>query len=209
MNKSEVLRFLLVLLSRQIYFTPTTVLLLEAKYTAQLVQRLPRRTVLTVLCSLLNTAMNSSRPGFQLPYNHLVWKGDDPREQLVSLSMQVLVAALDYQSANAHDVESADTQMPTAKSNAFRYFIAKLVRPHRWGCCEAFGNNLEQHRPVDLDFILTGIVGILDQFMGSLVNVLPGSRKPIPYLLETGRSVAMQMSRLTLAQWSCSGKSSS
>ncbi|KAH7107456.1 high-temperature-induced dauer-formation protein-domain-containing protein [Auriculariales sp. MPI-PUGE-AT-0066] len=167
MNKSEVLRLLLVLLSRQIYFTPTTVLLLETKTTAHFVQHLPRRIVLTVLCSLLNTAMNSSRPGFSLPYNHLVWKGDDPREILVGMCLQVLCVSLDYQAVNARDVDTAESAAPTAKTNSFRYFIAKL------------------HRPTDLEFILTGIVGILDQFMGTLVNMLPGSRKPVPHLLET------------------------
>ncbi|EJD53359.1 hypothetical protein AURDEDRAFT_111005 [Auricularia subglabra TFB-10046 SS5] len=166
-NKAEVQRFLLVLLSRQIYYSPSTVLGQTCRYTAHLVQATPRRLVLTVLCSLLNTAMNSSHPGFQLPYNHLVWKGDDPRTNVVGMSLQLLCVILDYQAASARDAESGDSSMPTAKTNAFRYFIAKL------------------HRGADLDFILTGIVGILEQHMSALVNVLPGSRRPIPYLLET------------------------
>ena len=62
LNKVEVLRFLLVLLSRQIYTSPTSVLTAASPYSLMLVQRIPRRHVLTVLCSLLNTAMNSSQP---------------------------------------------------------------------------------------------------------------------------------------------------
>lgn len=127
-NKAEVLRFLLILLSRQIYFPPSTVLSQTCRYSAQFVQKTPRRLILTVLCSLLNTAMNSSRPGFQLPYNHLVWKGEDPRANLVGLSFQLLCVTLDYQADDAQDAESGDARAPTAKSNAFRYFIAKLVR---------------------------------------------------------------------------------
>ncbi|KZV94087.1 hypothetical protein EXIGLDRAFT_528487, partial [Exidia glandulosa HHB12029] len=166
-NKAEVLRFLLVLLSRQIYYSPSIVLSQTCRYSAHVVQHTPRRLVLTVLCSLLNTTMNSARPGFQLPYNHLVWKGDDPRTNLVGLSFQLLCVILDYQANDAQDVETGDVRAPTPKTNAFRYFIAKL------------------HRAADFDFIMTGVLGILEEHMGAVVNVLPGSRKPVQYLLET------------------------
>ena len=42
--------------------------------------------------------------GFQLPYNHLVWKGEDPHLTLVGMSLQVLCIVLDYQAATARDI---------------------------------------------------------------------------------------------------------
>lgn len=139
-NKTEVLRLLLVLLSRQIYVPPSYLLSKPSLYTLHLVQKTQRRDVLTVLCSLLNTAMNSallsnnSIGGMagKLPYNHLVFKGEDPRSTLVGICFQVLCAVLDFQSGSARDnaVGSGDTQSsaPSANTNSFRYFLAKLVR---------------------------------------------------------------------------------
>lgn len=68
----------------------------------------------------------------KLPYNHLVFKGEDPRTNLVGISLQVLCALLDFQGGLARDAVtgSGDTQTsaPTSKTNAFRYFLMKLVR---------------------------------------------------------------------------------
>lgn len=140
-NKVEVLRLLLVLLSRQIYVSPMSVLTTASPYSLMLVQRIHRRHVLTILCSLLNTAMNSAQSSLvgaglggmaaALPYNHLVFKAEDMRMTLVGECLQVLCAALDFQSGPARDPlgNSSDpsSAAPTAKSNAFRYFLAKLV----------------------------------------------------------------------------------
>ncbi|KAK0459482.1 high-temperature-induced dauer-formation protein-domain-containing protein [Desarmillaria tabescens] len=60
-NKTEVLRLLLVLLSRQIYVPSSSLFSKPSLYTLHLVQKTPRRDVLTILCSLLNTAMNSAQ----------------------------------------------------------------------------------------------------------------------------------------------------
>lgn len=94
---------------------------------------------MTILCSLLNTAMNSSKAsGYnmlvgvtgKLPYNHLLYKGEDPKVNLVSMCLQVLCVVLDFQSGTARDVVSKDGEpVPTARTNAFRYLIAKLVSP--------------------------------------------------------------------------------
>lgn len=140
-NKTEVLRLLLVLLSRQIYIPPSSLLTTPSPYTLHFVQKSQRRDVLTILCSLLNTAMNSSQPSSgatviggvagRLPYNHLVFKGEDPRANLVSVCFQVLCVLLDFQSGSARDIPTAaDPQVcaPALKTNAFRYFLAKVVR---------------------------------------------------------------------------------
>ena len=135
-NKTEVLRLLLVLLSRQIYTSPSQLLTNPSVYTLQLVQKTQRRDVLTLLCSLLNTAMNllpaplTTIGGVtgRLPYNHLVFKGEDPRDGLVNVCLQVLCVLLDFQSGSARDATLASGESaPTIKTNAFRYYLAKLV----------------------------------------------------------------------------------
>ena len=136
-NKTEVLRLLLVLLSRQIYTPPSQLLTKPSIYTLQMVQKTQRRDVLTLLCSLLNTAINSPPASLttiggvtgRLPYNHLVFKGEDPREALVTICLQVLCVLLDCQSGSARDVTLPNGESaPTIKTNMFRYYLAKLVR---------------------------------------------------------------------------------
>ncbi|KAJ7098145.1 high-temperature-induced dauer-formation protein-domain-containing protein [Mycena belliarum] len=178
-NKTEVLRLLLVLLSRQIYIPPTALLSKPSLYTLHLVQKTPRRDVLTVLCSLLNTAMNSPQAiptslggmAGKLPYNHLVFKGEDPRSSLVGICLQVLSVLLDFQSGPARDKLTGNDEnissAPTARTNAFRYFLMKL------------------HRTQDFAFVLDGIAGILEQQMATMNNLLPGARKSVPYINET------------------------
>ncbi|KAJ7172707.1 high-temperature-induced dauer-formation protein-domain-containing protein [Mycena filopes] len=178
-NKTEVLRLLLVLLSRQIYISPSALFSKPSLYSLHVVQKTPRRDALTVLCSLLNTAMNSplatptSLVGMtgKLPYNHLVFKGEDPRSNLVGICLQVLCALLDFQSGSARDKHSTNDEAnpgaPTAKTNAFRYFLMKL------------------HRTQDFAFVLGGIVGILEQQMATMNNLLPGAKKSVPYINET------------------------
>ncbi|KAI1787945.1 high-temperature-induced dauer-formation protein-domain-containing protein [Ganoderma leucocontextum] len=175
-NKTEVLRLLLVLLSRQIYVPASGLFTSPSAYTLHFVQSLPRRDVLTVLCSLMNTAMNATHPGSanvmgtvagRLPYNHLLLKGEDLRTTLVSTCFQVLCVLLDFQSGSARDVGAeGQASGPTAKTNAFRYFVAKL------------------HRPNDFAFILQGTLQILEDQMSSYNNLLPGSKKAVPYVVE-------------------------
>lgn len=135
-NKTEVLRLLLVLLSRQIYIPASSLFTNPSLFSLHIIQKMPRRDVLTILCSLLNTAMNSSTTDTitigtiagKLPYNHLVFKGEDPRTTLITTCLQLLCVLLDFQSGTARD-HTIDTQntSPTAKTNTFRYFIMKLV----------------------------------------------------------------------------------
>lgn len=140
-NRIEVLRLLLILLSRPIYTMPSALLSTPSFYSLQFVQKTPRRHVLAVLCSLINTAYRrDSRNSLatmkeKLPYNHLVFKAQDPKNHLVSLCLQVLCAVLDFQSGTARDktTSATDTPMPTARTNAFRHFIAKLVCHHPVG----------------------------------------------------------------------------
>lgn len=178
-NKTEVLRLLLVLLSRQIYIPPAALFTHPSFYTLHVVRKTPRRDVLTLLCSLLNTVINSATTNNitiasvagKVPYNHLLFKGDDSRTALVGMCLQVLCVLLDFQSGPARDIVSdsgdATSSSPTAQTNAFRYFLAKL------------------HRTQDFAFILSGIIAILEQQLAISNNLLPGSKKSVPYVPET------------------------
>jgi hypothetical protein len=42
-----------------------------------------------------------------------------------------------------------------------------------------------QHRVQDFEFIAKGLLGIMEQQMISMNNVLPGARKSTPYMNET------------------------
>ncbi|KAG6849590.1 hypothetical protein H0H93_007175 [Arthromyces matolae] len=193
-NRTEVLRLLLVLLSRQIYMPAGSLFTHPSLYSLYLVQKIPRRDVLTLLCSLLNTTMNSSTShdtsisgmagsvAGKIPYNHLVFKGGDPKSTLVSTCFQVLCVLLDFQSGTARDTMTSPGEVvPTTRTNAFRYFLMKL------------------HRSQDFDFILDGVVGILEQQAASMNNLLPGARKSVLYVNENGlkfRSHVLQSPKL-------------
>ncbi|KAH9842911.1 high-temperature-induced dauer-formation protein-domain-containing protein [Rhodofomes roseus] len=179
-NRTEVLRLLLVLLSKQIYAPPVSLFTCPSLYSLQFVQKTPRRHVLTVLCSLMNTALHAPQAGVanlvgsvagKLPYNHLVFKGEDPHSTLIGTCLQTLCVLLDFQSGTARDAvvdsEGGQSHAPTSKTNAFRYFVAKL------------------HRPNDFTFILQGVVVIFEQQMASMNNLLPGSKRSVPYIAET------------------------
>lgn len=81
--------------------------------------------------SPLGTALTIGNMAGKLPYNHLVFKGEDPRSNLVAISLQVLIVLLDFQSGSARDVvvgtSENQTSAPTTRTNAFRYFLMKLV----------------------------------------------------------------------------------
>jgi len=199
-NKTEVLRLLLILLSRQIYIPPSALLSKPSLYTIHIVQKTSRRDVLTVLCSLLNTAMNSAQSteisiqsmAGKLPYNHLVFKGEDPRSTLVGMCFQVLIVLLDFQGGSARDVLSGSGEnqaaSPTARTNSFRYFLAKLVSSAPFIYLFYFKNrNILQHRTQDFAFVVEGIIGIFEQQMASTNNLLPGAKKSISYVIDTGK----------------------
>ncbi|KAI6006026.1 high-temperature-induced dauer-formation protein-domain-containing protein [Pisolithus albus] len=185
-NKIEVLRLLLVLFSRQIYISPASLFGKPSFFTLHMVRKTPRRDVLTLLCSLLNTILNSTPNNLtiasvagKVPYNHLVFKGEDSRVALVGMCLQVLCVLLDFQSGPAKDVVSGNDEntvsMPTAQTNAFRYFLAKL------------------HRMQDFAFILDGITSILDQQLAETIilfwKMIELNKKFRSYVLDSDKVV--------------------
>ncbi|KAG8815594.1 hypothetical protein FRC17_000654, partial [Serendipita sp. 399] len=186
-NRAEVLRLLLILFSKQIYLQPSSILHVPAPYTQYFVQRVPRKLVLTTLCSLLNIVVNSSPASNsqngslgagiaevgkgiskslnQLPYSQ-VWKGDDSGTILVSLAAQVLVVALDYQSGTARDLQPAATTNEISNQEDAPTHVTSESRGATAGISSPKTNHFRYfvsriHRPSDFGYLLDGITGIL------------------------------------------------
>ncbi|KAL1405455.1 hypothetical protein Q8F55_009087 [Vanrija albida] len=168
-NKVEVLRFLLVLVSLTIYTPPSALQTTANPPLAHMTHDLERRLVLSLLCSLLNTSLATQKPDAtsSLPYANLVFKASDERRTLVRTCLMTLLVALDYRSFD--DIPGLPPPPADAAKkddNAFRFFVSKL------------------HRKDDLQFVLSGILGILEEHHAVQGGYLPGSRQPIPYVLE-------------------------
>jgi hypothetical protein len=173
MNRTEVLRLLTVLLSKSMYIGPSHILTKEDRWLNYMVAKIERKVVLAFLCSMINTSCKFNPMGWTaVPYNHIVFT--DPREQLVSLCLRVLLIVLDYRSpstrqlsqpssnatsSSAHDSNTAvihidedeeqEKQPHHAETmeNAFRYYLSKL------------------HRAQDFQFLIDGIYRILSSPM--------------------------------------------
>jgi hypothetical protein len=200
-NRTEVLRLVLVLLSKQIYQSSSSIITVPSRYTHYLVQSVSRKLVLTTLCSLLNIVVNSSSaqpPNVatggigagiagvgkgiskglgQLPYTQAL-RGEDSREGLVSVAVQVLVVLLDYQSGTARDImPSVSSSSPHAisgenrgasSSSIFTQPITPLPTAAQIvsGAPSPKSNQFRYflskiHRPADMGYLLEGILGIL------------------------------------------------
>ena len=140
--------------------------------------------MLSLLCSFLNTSLARSKAstsiGGQLPYNHLISKAEEERRTLVRGCLTTLLVALDYRQ------EGAAAQMGEGKDeNAFRYFVSKLVS---WSFLMPPKAHGKQHRKEDFSFLLGGLTSILEDNLAVQNGYLPGSKKPIPYILEACES---------------------
>ncbi|KGB74694.2 hypothetical protein CNBG_0532 [Cryptococcus deuterogattii R265] len=198
-NKTEVLRFLLILLSSPLYTPPTSLTTTPNPPLFTLTHTLERRLVLSLLCSFLNTSLtrdpaDTTGPGGSSgglagivgglgklgSLGGLGLRAGEERKTLVRLCMSVLLVALDYKmeggaGAGHETVTGGGPVMGEGKEeNAFRYFLSKL------------------HRKEDFTFILDGILAILAEYHASLTNgYLPGGvgvgvgKKDVGCLLET------------------------
>ncbi|KAI8072622.1 high-temperature-induced dauer-formation protein-domain-containing protein [Gongronella butleri] len=95
-NRTEVLQLLTVLFSKSIYTTPSHALAKEDLWMGHVMSKLDKKTVLVLLCSLLNTACKYDPVGWGVPYNHILVA--NPREPLVAMCLRTLLILLDYRS---------------------------------------------------------------------------------------------------------------
>lgn len=99
-NRTEVLRLLLVILSKWMYFPPQQILYASTHWTAVLETPgiISQKHVLTLLCSLINTVLSYDPVGWGLPYNHVLFS--DSQESLAMVSLHVMLALLAYGQTN-------------------------------------------------------------------------------------------------------------
>jgi hypothetical protein len=182
MNRTEVLRLLTVLLSKSMYIGPSHILTKEDRWLNYMVAKIERKVVLAFLCSMINTSCKFNPMGWTaVPYNHIVFT--DPREQLVSLCLRVLLIVLDYrspstkQSLQPQPSESAATSSSAAVDNmAAKINVIhiddddddeQVEQPNHVETMEnAFRYYLSKlHRAQDFQFLIDGIYRILSSPM--------------------------------------------
>ncbi|SPO31207.1 uncharacterized protein UTRI_05993_B [Ustilago trichophora] len=165
-NRVEVLRLLLVLLSKSIYIPAhkqNTVVEPALKFA---VQDLDRGIMLPLLCSLINTsitnARNSTSAWLGLPsVSGLVGgSNDEVRTSLVTMSLQILDVLLTYDAplpgeADTVSLSTVGRPLPgPGGRNVFRFYLSKL------------------HRTADFDFIWSGLSKSFNEHVSSTIQIL-------------------------------------
>jgi hypothetical protein len=101
-NRFEAVRFLLALFSKVVYYPPER---FDNSWLREFVSQEEDETILTILCSLLNTVMNYDPYGW-VPYNYVVF--NDSKERLVQSCAQLLVVILSYEYGLSSFLESPE-----------------------------------------------------------------------------------------------------
>ncbi|KAH6666887.1 high-temperature-induced dauer-formation protein-domain-containing protein [Halenospora varia] len=147
-NRTEVLRLLLTLCSPSMYMSANLLPVQGVKAVSYIVTCPDKQVVLSVLCSLLNTALKYNPASWKIPYNVQVFK--DPKLILVTYAIQFLLVVLLY------PIPESDPNH--TKKNYFRHFLGRL------------------HRPQDFQFITEGITRVLNYPLHSGTSYIPGSQ---------------------------------
>ncbi|KAJ3109621.1 hypothetical protein HDU97_003095 [Phlyctochytrium planicorne] len=189
-NRVELLRLLMTMLSGTMYMGTSEILKKPNKWAIVLATGLDKKSVLTLLCSLINTSLSYDPIGWGLiPYNHVIF--GDSSEHYVSLCIQLLTLILDLGGASqlqkrpsivVPNVVSSPTAHETPASfpdgteeglkrestgnNEFRFYLAKL------------------HRNEDFVFIMEGFERLLKNPIEASNTYLPGSTKKLTLHVE-------------------------
>lgn len=205
-NRTEILRLLLVLLSRSMYIPPTAITATENRWIDTVVTGSDRQITLAILCSLVNSALKYNPSGWGLPYNHVMF--NDQRELLVMLCLQVIVVLLDYQviegpasppsrfsagiriEGEAGDRHKQDYSSSDTPSNVL---VPNTTPSDQQAQRTLEGANKNQfrfylsrlHREQDFLFLTDGMYRILSNPMAASSTYLPGSTKQVKCHIET------------------------
>lgn len=147
-NRCEILRLILTMTSKSMYMSSALLPVQGVRAITYLATCPDKQIVLSMLCSLLNTAIKHNSTSWRIPYDHVVWK--DSRQSLVVYSLQLLLVLLIYPIPE-------DGSGPPSK-NFYRHFLGRL------------------HRPEDFQFLADGLTRVLSQPMQA-TSYLPGSQK--------------------------------
>ncbi|KAL5356631.1 high-temperature-induced dauer-formation protein-domain-containing protein [Aspergillus floccosus] len=155
-NRCEVLRLLLTLTGKAMYM-PSSLLPVQGVKAITYIATCPdKQAVLTLLCSLLNTAVKYNPASWRVPYDHVVWK--DPKQILVIYCLQFLLVLLLY--------PVPEDGRGSPPKNYYRHYFGRL------------------HRPQDFQFLVDGMTRILNQPMQATNSYLPGSQKTVKWAPE-------------------------
>lgn len=168
-NAMEVLRLVLTMTSRMMYTTPGVVAQVDTKSLTYLTTESSRQVVLSLICSLLNTVSlicHSNRERADttkvLKYNPATWRvpldlsaGKDPKQQLVTYSLQLLLVLVIY-----------PHQQDNSEPNAFRKALSRL------------------HRAEDFQFIQQGLTTVLTQPMSGMSSYVASVTRSAPWTSE-------------------------
>lgn len=154
-SRSELLRLLLTCLSSTLYETPSESIN-KRNYWIEIFSSSDNRHALPLFTSLLNTIF-TYKPGRFLPFNHLIF--EDKREELVELSVQVLIATLDYHFPEILIHKGGETK--NDKTNLFIEYASRI------------------HRTEDFAFIIEGFTRLLNKRLEQ--SYLPNSTKHINF----------------------------
>ncbi|CAK7263240.1 hypothetical protein SEPCBS119000_000396 [Sporothrix epigloea] len=156
-SRCEILRLLLTLTSSSLY-RPAGALPAHGVRALTYICTCPdKQVVLSVLCSLLNTAVKYNPASWRVPYNTLVFK--DPKQILVTYSLHFLLVVLIYPIP-------PDPISGGVSKNYYRHFLGRL------------------HRPTDFQFIVDGITRILNQPLQATTSYLPGTQATVKFAPE-------------------------
>ncbi|CCX09737.1 high-temperature-induced dauer-formation protein-domain-containing protein [Pyronema domesticum] len=155
-NKIEILRLLLAITSKAMYMPASVLPIKGVRVLTYLVTNPDKRSVLSVLCSLLNTTLKYNPASWRVPYDHVVFT--DPRQVLVTYSIQFLLVLLLYPVPEA-------SAGPVMKNN-YRHYLGRL------------------HRTQDFQFCVDGMTRILNQPIQATTSYLPGSQKSLKWAPE-------------------------
>lgn len=147
-NRCEVLRLILTMMSKSMYMSSALLPVQGVRAITYIATCSDKQIVLSVLCSLINTAIKHNSTSWRIPYDHMVWK--DSRQALVVYSLQMLLVLLLYPIPE-------DGRGPAPK-NFYRHFLGRL------------------HRPEDFQFLADGMTKVLSQPMQA-TSYLPGTYK--------------------------------
>ncbi|KAJ5562451.1 Nuclear pore complex component [Penicillium sp. DV-2018c] len=155
-NRCEILRLLLTLTGKAMFLPANTLPVQGVRAITYITTCQDKQAVLTLLCSLLNTAMKYNPASWRVPYDHVVWK--DPREILVVYCLQLLLVLLLY--------PIPEDGRGTPPKNYYRHYFGRL------------------HRPQDFQFLVDGMTRILNQPMQATIYYLPGSQRSVKWAPE-------------------------
>lgn len=154
-SRLELLRLLLTCFSTTLYETPKNSLD-HRNYWIETFASNENRHVLPLFTSLLNTIF-IYKPSKLLPFNHLLF--EDTREELVELSLQILIVVLDCQfefdsNGNDDDGKKKNNCLDKTKKNLFVEYISRI------------------HRSEDFTFLIKGFTRLLNNRLeqGYLLN---------------------------------------